>query len=127
MADFCLPCTEEDGLPGNDFAGWLGGLPGYAWGLCEGCGRHRFNDAGDRECSPSEDPVSPVGGMHPCIHCYDRAVTAASRNAAVPMPLSVLSLAREVAALLIDMTGLCVPARLRRLLERIALRVQAQR
>lgn len=49
MADFCGACAR-DGMPGNDLLGWLDGSTGYRWALCEGCGFHRFDDAGERAC-----------------------------------------------------------------------------
>ena len=68
MADFCLSCTRDEGLPGNDFAGWLDGLPGVEWGLCEGCGRHLFDNAGQAVCASTSE-LSPAGGLHDCPRC----------------------------------------------------------
>lgn len=69
MADFCGAC-ERDGLPGvDDFRGWLQGRPGFAWGLCEGCGLHLFDDAGEGACRDEGGPlVAAVGDACPaCI------------------------------------------------------------
>jgi hypothetical protein len=51
------------------------GRVGWYWLLCEGCGLHVFDPAGTRLCTdppagfPRADPLSPVGGMHPCTAC----------------------------------------------------------
>ena len=131
MADFCASCTEIDGLPGNDLDNWLRGLPGYAWTLCEGCGDHRFDNAGRRACQPTtsgREVVSPAGGLLPCPDCIAHAIKAQEFRATLPIAVSVFDLAREIAASLIDVFGSYVPnRRVRTTLERVALRVQAQR
>lgn len=65
MANFCAPCAREDGLPDTDFVGWLTG-EGPAWGLCEGCGRHLFNNVGKRACSGD---VHESAHEDACIAC----------------------------------------------------------
>jgi hypothetical protein len=78
MADFCAACVVEMFGPdvpreSNDFVGWLTGrttLP-RAWGLCESCGTHLFDNGGERLCGdhPTPGAVSPEGGMGPCTAC----------------------------------------------------------
>lgn len=68
MAEFCKGCTADEGLPGNDFAGWLGGQRGAGWSLCEGCGVHLFTDEGARWC---KGPAAPVVGA--CGSCEEGA------------------------------------------------------
>ncbi len=70
MADFCAACTR-DGMPGNDLAGWLDGAPGDRWALCEGCGLHRFDDAGEPACAPGGR--SELGQL--CGQCWTAEVT----------------------------------------------------
>lgn len=82
MADFCAPCTRG-GLPGNDLDGWLAGSPGYAWAMCEGCGSHLFDNAGERFCR-DEVGLSPAGGMAACPRCDSAALAPSFRFATVP-------------------------------------------
>lgn len=67
MADFCYGCTleltgETEYARRNDMLA-MGGH----WALCEGCGSHRFTDAGVSLCGirPREDEVT----MEPCERC----------------------------------------------------------
>lgn len=84
MADFCAACAPEifagaappaELARRNDFVGWLGddepprGV--WAWGLCENCGSHLFDNAGFRRCGDA-----PQGNVfEPCLGC--QALTSA--------------------------------------------------
>lgn len=67
MAEFCAGCAL-DGVSGGDFAGWLAGVPGYEWWLCEGCGWHRFDDAGQPACAPG-GASTPTVRDQACPRC----------------------------------------------------------
>lgn len=72
MANFCAPCVVELFGPDvdrtrNDFAGWLTNLDelgGWDLGLCEGCGTHLFDNAGERHCGnrTSREALDDHGG-----------------------------------------------------------------
>lgn len=85
MADFCAPCARELGLPESDFVGWLAGA-GFAWGLCEGCGRHLFDNAGERACSGELLEAHEEA----CIACSE-VVSEAQRGAVDPRLLDLRS------------------------------------
>lgn len=81
MSDHCRVCTEvvfgPEFADRNDFVGWLNDvldeLPAgfaYAWGLCEGCGTHLFDNAGIKACGGAPYPAaSGNGGLTGCRPC----------------------------------------------------------
>lgn len=96
MADFCAFGTRQ-GDPGNDFAGWLGGTAGHEWGLCEGCGTHLFDDAGEPVCAPGETPAPPRGALR-CPQCRGWAFTARLVEPGMPIPYALTDLDAEIVA-----------------------------
>lgn len=70
MADFCATCTETVmGAPRelNDFRhSWP---HGWAVVLCEGCGMHVVNQAGERLCGDTPDLIEPIGSVGACKAC----------------------------------------------------------
>ena len=77
MAAFCAPCTPElfgADVPRqlNDLVGWLDeqGLTARSWTLCEGCGLHLFDNAGERCCTaaPAADAAPELDPCRDCLH-----------------------------------------------------------
>jgi len=98
--------------PGSsDFDGWLYGMPGWKWGLCEACGTHRFDDAGRSQCAANT--FTPLGTACPVCEAVCDVIDDA--NAARRQSASlVVAITREMAALALDMAALVIPGRLGR-------------
>jgi hypothetical protein len=80
MALFCAPCARAVGLAGSDLAGWLAG-GGLEWGLCEGCGWHLLDAAGNPACAPHEPAaVGEACGACLALSGLGHGVTAGGRG-----------------------------------------------
>jgi hypothetical protein len=79
MADFCAHCSPDiwegcapaaELMRRNDFAGWLGPGATYgarAWGLCENCGSHLFDNGGRRACGGAGQPQALYNSCERCL------------------------------------------------------------
>ena len=82
MAGFCWGCAEltpmerseapaAPTLIPNDFSGWLNRIPlTQAWGHCDGCGRHLFDNFGKKVCGLPTDATGWGDPNLGCGHCH---------------------------------------------------------